>query len=141
MRYQRIPIKVDAIQVPQATPVGEQFANAGDFIVTYEDGSMSVIAKDVFLRHYEPVNQLATPAVIKQQPEPQPQPPSHETKPGTIGYVCLGCGQEVAEEIYEKKSGLCVNCLKQDVECQTCASQVKQYELIGTYCRRCLPKT
>lgn len=58
MKYRQRPPVVDAVQAAERTPVqtknGPVVANRGDYIVTAENGEVSVCRPDVFLRNYEP---------------------------------------------------------------------------------------
>ena len=137
MRYRRKPMVVDAIVCAADMNFQGKNALAGDYLVSYSDGSMGVIKKAVFEAHFEPdsVLPILAPSVVS----PLPAPVTEEIT-GPPQFVCLGCGAEVNEELFEKKSGMCVECLKQTVKCHTCGADVKQWEVLGTVCLKCLKK-
>lgn len=137
MLYYRKEMLVDAMLVTRGMTVEGKTGQPGQYFVQFADGSFNFMSPEVFEANFE---NAAEHGMIATTAAPTPKsPPVPEPEPIQLTqYVCLGCGSEVAEEIFEKKTGLCVDCLKQTVTCQTCGQSVKQYEVIGTYCRKCL---
>lgn len=141
MEYIRKPIKVDAVQMPTNGAVGVNEFHAGDYLVTYEDGSVAVLPPDVFEANFEP-GTTTSPIQIVNKPLPQQQP-SIEPKPEPSGELankdaltCLICSQDVMPDNFDRRQGICFDCLK--VKCPTCHSIVKRSEMKGQYCPNCL---
>lgn len=131
MRYARKPLIVDAIKLSTATTLNGMTAQTGDYLLTLPNGEIGFMAASMFEANFQPIDQsLAnTPA--------NHLPPDLADEPKQSLMVCLGCGEEVPPEEFERKTGLCVNCLKKQVTCHTCGRAVYQYEILGTHCRKC----
>lgn len=137
MIYKRIQLEVDAIKLQQPMTVGDKTGQSGDYFVTYPDGSMGIVRGAVFEANFSPATRQS-PLVIE-TPIISPPPATKEIE--TAKFICVGCGREVEQHLWDSKTAQCVTCLQKDVYCHTCGAAVKQYEIIGTYCRRCLNKT
>ena len=145
MLYQRKRMEVNAVKLRAEMTVGQKTGQPGDYLVTFEDDSMGIVTAKVFEASFEPamnriqltrenVENVLTnlPPVINQPTQPEPQP---------TGYICVGCGSDsVPENMFDKNTGMCADCLKKFVVCQTCGNTVQQFEVVGSYCRRCLSK-
>lgn len=144
MLYQRKRMEVNAVKLKAEMTVGQKTGQPGDYLVTFEDDSMGIVTANVFEANFEPgyrieltpenvesmLANLPTPVAPPVQPEPQP-----------TGYICVGCGSDsVPENMFDKNTGMCADCLKKFVTCQTCGNTVQQFEVVGSYCRRCLNK-
>lgn len=139
MIYARKPLEVDAIKLQQSMTVGDKTGQPGDYFVTYPDGSMGIVRGPVFEANFMDAALLRPPA--PQNTERTPPPPQlQHTEIETAKFVCVGCGREVEQNQWDGKTAQCVSCLQKNVFCHTCGAEVKQYEIIGTYCRRCLNK-
>jgi hypothetical protein len=139
-------MEVSAVKLKEPMTVGERTGQAGDYLVTFADDSIGIMTAEVFEGNFEALGAGIRPSVridpmFMPQPIPvQPVPPA-VTDPKPTGYICIGCGSDtVPGHLFDKNTGMCAECLKQDVICQTCGTAVKQYELVGTYCRKCLTK-
>lgn len=139
MIYARKPLEVDAIKLQQSMTVGDKTGQPGDYFVTYPDGSMGIVRGPVFEANFMDTALLRPPAPQNTERTPPPPQPQH-TEIETAKFVCVGCSREVEQHLWDSKTAQCVNCLQKDVHCFTCGAEVKQYEIIGTYCRRCLSK-
>lgn len=142
MIYARKPLEVDAIKLQQSMTVGDKTGQPGDYFVTYPDGSMGIVRGPVFEANFMDAALLRPPApqiVLPQNAERTPPPPQM-TEIATAKFVCVGCNREVEQHLWDSKTAQCVTCLQKNVCCHTCGAEVKQYEIIGTYCRRCLNK-
>lgn len=138
MIYKRIQLEVDAIKLQQPMTVGDKTGRPGDYFVTYPDGSMGIVSGKVFEANFAPSNHgLLIVDHREQTPAP---PPPQVTEIATAKFVCVGCNREVEQHLWDSKTAQCVTCLQKNVYCHTCGAEVKQYEIIGTYCRRCLNK-
>lgn len=139
MLYQRKRMDVNAVKLKSPMVVGGRTGMPGDYLVTFADDSVSIISGPVFEGNFEPVigaEKQAFVIIPGKQDEP-PKPPM--TEPLPTGFICVGCQSEtVPEHLFDKNTGLCATCLKKQVVCQTCGLTVQQFEVIGSYCRRCL---
>jgi hypothetical protein len=136
MLYHRKPMQVDAIKLSQSMTIKGKTGFPGDYLVTFEDGSMSIMSAAVFNQNFVPAQ---SGALILSEQTPAPEPAKPEPLP--TGYICVGCGNEsVPEKEFDRNTGQCASCLKEFTTCQTCGLKVQQFEVIGTYCRRCLKK-
>lgn len=136
MLYIRKPMDVDAIQLQRQMELNGKVGQAGDYIVTFADGSITIMTAAVFQGNFIPASAdariLKSPAAVLEV-----TPPAIEPKP--TGYVCVGCGDEtVPGSHYDKNTGMCADCLKLETTCPNCGSTIKQYERVGSYCRKCL---
>jgi len=138
MLYIRKPMDVDAIQLQRQMELNGKVGKVGDYIVTFADGSITIMTAAVFQGNFIPASAdariLNSPVAVV---TPVVVPPVVEPKP--TGYVCVGCGDEtVPGSHYDKNTGLCADCLKLETVCENCGAAVKQYERVGSYCRKCL---
>lgn len=135
MIYYRKPMEVDAIKLQVQMNLAGKVGNPGDYLVTFKDGSMTIVSGPTFEASFD-----AVPAQVIQFPAQVQKPPQMEQPiPKPLGFVCVGCGSEtVPEREFDKNTGMCAACLKQTATCQTCGATVQQFEIVGTYCRRCL---
>lgn len=138
MIYIRKPLEVDAIKLHQPMTVGGKTGQPGDYLVTYPDGSMGIMTGKIFEGNFMEASLIRPPAPHIDQPS-KPLPPE-VVEIETAKFVCVGCGKEVEQHLWDSKTAQCVSCLQKSVFCHTCGTEVKQYEIIGTYCRRCLSK-
>lgn len=142
MRYQRIIIEVDAIKMPTKGSIGGNTFDAGDYLVTYEDGSVAVLPPDVFESNFQNANLSTIKPVVENQDNSTtnitPAPPRNDAPPKASPdmFTCLGCSQDVPAEMFDKAQGVCFDCLK--VKCPTCGAVVKRSEMRGQYCPNCL---
>lgn len=134
MRYARKPLVVDAIKLMSATTVNGMTGKPGDYLLTMPTGEMGFMAASMFEANFQPADMVAAVA------PGNPAPDVAEETPQKPLMICLGCGGEVPPEEFERKTGMCVNCLKKQVTCHNCGRTVFQYEIIGTMCRKCMPK-
>lgn len=134
MRYSRKPLSVDAIKLTAPTTINGQTGQPGDYLLTLPNGELGFMPAAMFESNFQP-EALATQIIAPANPAPD-----MAEEPTRNLMICLGCGAEVPPEEFERKSGMCVNCLKKQVSCNNCGRQVFQYEIIGTMCRKCLPK-
>lgn len=137
MLYIRNPLQVDAIKLIQPMAINGKTGQPGDYLVTYPDGSAGIMKGEVFEANFMPhlANSIQAPALGTITP-----PPPQIKEIETAKFVCVGCGREVDQDQWDGKTAQCVACLQKNVFCHTCGAEVKQYEIIGTYCRRCLNK-
>lgn len=136
MKYQRIPIKVDAIKLSEPTQINGKTGQPGDYLLTLPGGKIAIMTGKVFEASFEPIEAGFAEVAAPDLERPTPQ----EVFERKSLMICLGCGDEVTRDQFEPKSGMCVRCLKQQVTCQTCDRDVFQYEVIGLKCRHCLGK-
>lgn len=142
MKYQRKQMIVDAIELQSEMTFNSKRGFPGDFLVNLE-GQQIIFQRDLFLKHYEPFHD--TPTAEKPVEEPEPEPESEKEgdikeweAPMTSNKICIACNRELPVGQIEVKSGICVDCLQENVKCYTCNSDCKRYELVGPFCRKCL---
>ena len=143
MLYQRKIMVVNAAKLKSPMAINGKAGQAGDYLVTFEDDSIGIMTAEVFEGNFEPLSVLPVQHIKGgiETALPTPIIPPAITDPKPTGYICIGCGSDtVPGHLFDKNTGMCAECLKQDVICQTCQTAVKQYELVGTYCRKCLTK-
>lgn len=104
---------------------------AGDYLVTFADGSQGVIEAEAFEANYQPVGVQAKPVIPRYMPD-QDQQEDDETS-----VTCIECGQSTTMDKFEPNSGRCFNCIT--VRCPTCKQPAKRSEMAGQYCPSCLP--
>lgn len=139
MLYQRKPMTVDAIKLLRPMEVAGKHGKPGDYLVTFEDGSITIVTGPIFEGNFQAVSAYNPPTPIAQPIQaPQPIPVQQSDEPKPTGLICLGCGSEVQRNVFDPATGMCAECLKKTVVCQNCQSTVQQFEIVGTYCRRCL---
>ena len=131
MRYARKPLVVDAIKIVAPTTVNGMTGKPGDYLLTMPTGEMGFMAASMFEANFQPADMVP---IVQDNPAPDLADAPQKTL-----MICLGCGEEVPPEEFERKTGMCVNCLKKQVSCHNCGRTVFQYEIIGTMCRKCLP--
>jgi hypothetical protein len=135
MLYDRKKMKVDAVKIGQPMSLNGRNGQPGDYFVTYADGSMSIVSASVFESNFVP-SHMTEVTTITPDSEPEKTP---EPKPS--GYICIGCGSDtIQSHMFDRNTGMCADCLKKQATCHTCGTTVSQFEIIGTYCRRCLSK-
>lgn len=139
MRYRRIPLEVDAIKISVDMIIEGKQATKGDYLVTFSNGQTGVIKKAVFERDFE-VSPDSHIVNMPDEPADIPYTPKENIPEGGPFFICLNCGSEVTADKFEKKSGQCVDCLRQSAECQTCGKLVKQYQILGVQCIHCMDK-
>ncbi len=135
MLYIRNPLQVDAIKLIQPMAINGKTGQPGDYLVTYPDGSAGIMKGEIFEANFMPHLSMTI-----QAPTPITPPPPQIKEIETAKFVCVGCNREVEQHLWDSKTAQCVTCLQKNVYCHTCGAEVKQYEIIGTYCRRCLNK-
>ena len=139
MIYKRTAIEVDAIKMTTSGNISGQEFEQGDYIVTYEDGSLAVVPANVFEANYKPITKTVdVPQAIAVEPT-QPQIPQTVKPANDKGLVCISCGAVVESSFYDRNSGMCHDCMM--VKCPTCQNAVKRSDMVGQYCRTyCLRK-
>ena len=142
MIYRRTAIEVDAIKMTTSGNISGQEFQGGDYLVTYEDGSLAVVPANVFEANYKPITKTETteiPQVIAVEPtQPLTSPPVEPAN--DKGLVCISCGAVVESSLYDRKSGMCHDCMM--VRCPTCRNVVKRSDMVGQYCRtHCLRRS
>jgi hypothetical protein len=136
MIFHRKPMEVDAVLLKLPMEFNGKKGGPGDYFVTFADGSMTIMAKRPFENMFSQTEVAtvipAAPAELITMAELEKQEAIHSK------FICMSCNNEVMEADWERKTGMCVECLKLLVNCNTCGKQVNQYEIIGSMCRHCL---
>lgn len=139
MRYFRKPMTVDAVKLSFSCDIDGIPAHAGDFLVTFEDGSQTVLEGPVFEATFEEA--LQNPPGPVEAPQRVIRPTIGETRPVDVEnvdeYTCIECGATVNRANYDSGSGRCRGCIQ--VRCPTCKKPAKLSEMAGEYCPSCLP--
>ena len=137
--YIRKQLIVDAMEMKASGVIDGVEFEAGDFLVSYADGSMGAMPNDTFLANYE----LNVSGVIEPQHIPEKKQPARPvitvpTVPVASEemFTCIGCSRDVPLSNFDRNQGLCKDCLQ--VKCPTCGNINKLSDMKGRYCPHCL---